>query len=357
MIKEDKEMRYRMIKSRRQFLQNVALGGVALALTRVLKAGGNDSAQGVSLPGPIQTSLMPQPNVPMIWNVAFSPLTSRMAVSAGSDDDQLSLYVNSLDAPENFQIYWSPDTEVYGVSSLAWSHNEKALAFIGMSGSKTTKIGEVCLYVLDIASGNVRKVLKIIEADSSGERRIVNIHQEKTQLAWFGDKKICARARDESIIAVDCDDGHIDTLVPKQDHKIRGGLVSVSPNKLRFLKKSPSGQGWEIEICEFNGSEVISCGTIPLSSENTLEWLSADGKYIFICVKEKPETIIADKTVIFDLSQWASVKEIPLTVKSNSETYIYIPFTVLEGKQLVLFEMKHQIGKPSRQRRLVTTKL
>jgi len=328
-----------MIKSRRQFLQNVTFGGAAFALSGTLRAA-NDSI------APLATSPMPQPDANIIWAVVFSSPSQRMAVSAGSDDDQLSLYVNSLDAPENFQIYWSPDTEVYGVSSLAWSHNEEALAFIGMSGSKTTKIGEVCLYVLDIASGNVRKVLKIIEADSSGERRIVNIHQEKTQLAWFGDKKICARARDESIIAVDCDDGHIDTLVPEQDHKIRGGLVSVSPNKLRFLKKSPSSQGWEIEICEFNGSEVISCGTIPLSSENTLEWLSADGKYIFISMIGE-----SGKTRIFDVSQMASVKEIPLFAERESENYTYIPVTVLNGEQLVLFEMKHQTGKPSRQRR------
>lgn len=344
--KEDKRMSDRRLKSRRQFLENVAFIGAVLALSGVLWAANHSTA-------PLVTSPMPQPDASVIWTVAFSSPSQRMAVSAGSDEDLTSLYVNSLDAPENFQVCWSPNTEVHGVGSLAWSHNEEALAFIGMSGSRTTKTGEVWLYVLDVTSSKIRKVLKIVEADHGEEHRLVNVDEDRAVLAWFGNNKVCMPTRDQSIIAVDCNDGHIETLVPAQDCKIES-LVSVSPNKLRFLKRRPSGQGWEIEVCDFDSSKVISNGIIPITADriSAFSWLSAEGEYAFVGVKEKPKSIIADKTVIFDLSQWASVKEIPLSTESG-----YVPVTVLEGEQLVLFEVIHQTGKSSWQRRLVTTEL
>lgn len=327
-------------------------GGAAFALSGTLRT---SRAANYST-APLATSPMPQPDATIIWNAAFSSPSRRMAVSAGQDEDQTSLYVNSLVAPENFKVYWSPDTEVHAVGSLAWSHNENALAFIGMSGSRTTKTGEVWLYILDVASGEIRNVLKIGEEIQGEGHRLVNVHEERAVLAWFGNNKVCMPTRDSSIIAVDRNDGHIETLVPAQDCKILGP-VSVSSNKLRFLKKrpSPSGQGWEIEACDFNGSEVISCGIIPISSEKTFsEGLSADGKYAFIIVMGEPGH---GKTSIFDVSQGTLVKEIPLTVKCNSQTYSYAPVTVLEGEQLVLFERIFQMDKPSLQRRLVTMKL
>jgi hypothetical protein len=341
-------MRYRILKSRRQFLQNVAFIGAVLALSGILWAANHSTA-------PLVTSPMPQPDADIIGSVAFSSPSRRMAVSAGPDEDLTSLYVNSLDAPENFQVCWSPNTEVHAVGSLAWSHNEEALAFIGMSGSRTTKTAEVWLYILDVASGEIRKVLKIGEAVHGEEHRLVNVHEDRAVLAWFGNNKVCMPTRDNSIIAVDRNDGHIETLVPAQDCKI-WGPVSVSSNKLRFLKERPSGQGWEIEVCDFDSSKVISYGIIPITADkiSALSWLSADGKYAFVGVKEKPESIIADKTVIFDLSQWASVKEIPLSIESG-----YVPVTVLEGKQLVLFEAKMEMDKrpPKIRRRLCTVKL
>jgi len=342
-------MRYRMLKSRRHFLQNVAFTGAAFALSGTLRAADYSTA-------PLATSPMPQPDAAIIWAVAFSSPSQRMAVPAGPDEDHTSLYVNSPIAPANFKVYWSPDTEVHSVGSLAWSHNENALAFIGMSGSRTTKTAEVWLYMLDVASGEIRKVLKIGEADQGKERRLVNVHEERAVLAWFGENKVCMNTRDNAIIAVDCGDGHIETLVPAQDCKIRC-LASVSSNKLRFLKMRPSGQGWELEVCEFDGSKVISNGIIPITAEPS-SWLSADGKYAFVGVKEKTESIL-DKIIIFDLSQMASVKEFPLTAESGSERYTYLPVTVLEGKQLVLFEMKLEMDKrpPQIRRRLCTVKL
>jgi len=333
-----------MIKSRRQFLQKAVFGGAAFALSGTLRAANDINA-------PLATSPMPQPDANIIWAVAFSSPSHRMAVSAGPDEDLTSLYVNSTDAPDNFKVYWSPDTEVHGVTSLAWSRNEDALAFIGMSNSKTTKTGEVCLYVLDIASGEIRKVLNIIEANQGEEHWLVNVNVDRVVISWFGNNKVCMPTRDNSIVAVNCNDGHIDTLVPAQDYKIQG-LASVSTNRIRFLKKRPSGQGWEIEVCEFDGSEVISCGIIPLSSEKTFsEGLSADGKYVIIMMP------MHGKTSFFDVSQMVLVKEIPFSAKSDSEMYTYAPITVLKGKQLVLFEMIHQTDKPSWKRRLVTTSL
>jgi hypothetical protein len=348
-------MRYRMLKSRRQFLQNVVFGGAAFALSSTLRT----SQAAEDSTAPLVASPMPQPDATIIWSVAFSSPSQRMAVSAGSDEDLTSLYVNSPVAPENFQVYWSPDTEVHGVTSLAWSHNEEALAFIGMSGSRTTKTAEVWLYVLDVASGEIRKVLKIGEADHGEERRLVNVDEDRAVLAWFGNNKVCMPTRDQSIIAVDCNDGHIETLVPAQDCKIEGP-VSVSPNILRFLKWRPSGQGWELEVCEFDGSKIISYGVIPITADkiSAHSRLSADGAYIFICVKEE-STSFLDKIIILDVSQMASVKEIPLTAKSGSESYIYFPVTVLEGEQLVLFEAKMEMDKhpPKIRRRLCTVKL
>jgi len=332
-------------------LQNVVFGGAAFVLSGTLRA---SQPANIST-APLATSPMPQPDVDIIWSVAFSSPSQRMAVSGGPDEDLTSLYVNSPAAPENFQVFWSPDTEVHGVAYLAWSHNEDALAFIGMSGSRTTKTAEVWLYVLDVATGEIRKVLKIGEAIKGEERRLVNVHEERAVLAWFGENKVCMNTRDNSIIAVDRNDGHIETLLPSQDCKI-WGPVSVSSNKLRFLKKRPSlsGNGWELEICEFDGSKIFSYGVIPITADriSPLSWLSADGKYAFVSVKEKPESIIADKAVIFDLSQWASVKEIPLSTKSG-----YIPVTVLEGEQVVLFEVKMEMDKSSVKRRLYTVKL
>ena len=333
-------MRFRILKSRRQFLQTAIFSGTSFALSGMVLAANHSTA-------PLTTSLIPQPDSSMIWNVAFSLLSQRMAVSAGPDEEKTSLYVNSPGAPENFQVYWSPDTEVHAVSSLAWSHNENSLAFIGISGSRTTKTGEVCLYLLDVTSCEIRKVLKIAEQNHGEKRHLLNVHEERAILAWFVNNKVCMPTRDKSIIAVDCNDGHIETLVPAQPCKIQGP-VSVSSNKLRFLKMSSSGQGWQLEPCEFDGSKVISKGVIPITADriSAFSCLSADAKYAFVGVKEKTESIL-DKIIIFDLSKWSSVKEIPSTAKSSSETYTYIPITVLEGKQLVLFEIIHQIDKRS----------
>lgn len=343
-----------MLKSRREFLQNVVLGGAAFALSGTLRA---SQAANFST-APLATSPMPQPDADIIWSVAFSSPSRRMAVSAGPDEDHTSLYVNSANAPANFQVYWLSDTEVHGVGSLAWSHNENSLAFIGMSGSRTTKTAEVWLYVLDVVSGEIRKVLKIGEAIHGEERRLVNVDEDRAVLAWFGNNKVCMPTRDNSIIAVDCNDGHIETLVPAQDCKI-WGPVSVSSNKLRFLKKrpSPSGKGWELEVCDFNGSEVIKHGIMPISSEKSFsEGLSADGKYVFIIMFDMEEPGHG-KTSIFDVSQKTLVKEIPLAVNRNSQTYGYAPVTVLEGEQLVLFEVKMEMDKSSPRRRLCTIKL
>jgi hypothetical protein len=360
-IKENqmvKKMICQRPKSRRQFLQDLAFGGVAFVVTGVLRGAESNTGQNVAWTEPIQTSPMPQPDATIIWSVAFSRLSGRMAVSAGPDEDQTSLYVNSPDAPENFQVYWSPDTEVHGVTSLAWSHNEDALAFIGMSGSRTTKTGEVWLYMLDVTSGEIRNILKIAESDHGEERRLVNVREDGAFLAWFGENKVCMPTRDQSIIAVDCNDGHIETLVPAQDCKIRSP-VSVSPGKLRFLKMRQSGQGWELEVCEFDGSKITSYGIIPVTADkiSPLSRISTDGAYAFICVKKKPERMsFVDKTIIFDISQWASVQEIPLSAKSNSKKYMYIPLTVLEGEQLVLLERIRQTGKDLLQIRIVTIK-
>ena len=331
-------------------MQNFVFGGAAFVLSGTLRA---SQAANLST-APLAISPMPQPNADIIWSVAFSSPSQRMAVSAGPDEDLTSLYVNSPAALENFQVYWAPDTEVHGIVSLAWSHNEDALAFIGMSGSRTTKTAEVWLYVLDVASGEIRNVLKIGEAIQGKERRLVNVHEERAVLTWFGENKICMNTIDNSIIAVDRNDGHIETLVPAQDHKIMGP-ASVS-NKLRFLKKRPSlsGNGWDIEVCDFNGSEVIKHG-IPISSEKTFsEGLSGDGKYVFIIMPDMEEPGHG-KTSIFDVSQKTLVKEIPLVVKRNSKTYGYAPVTVLKGEKVVLFEV--EMNKSSLRRRLCTVKL
>jgi hypothetical protein len=227
-----------------------------------------------------------------------------------------------------------------------------------MSGSRTTKTAEVWLYMLNAASGEICKVLKIGESDHGEERQLVNVDEGGAFLAWFGKNKVCMPTRDQSIIAVDCNDGHIETLVPAQDCKIRS-LVSVSPGKLRFLKMRQSGQGWEFEVCEFDGSKITSYGVIPVTADkiSPLSSISADGAYTIIFVKKKPERMsILEKTIIFDISQWASVKEIPLRAKSNSKKYMYIPLTVLEGKKLVLLERIRQTGKDLPQHRLVTIK-
>lgn len=337
-------------KSRRQFLQDIVIGGAAFALSGTLRAANDRTVPLTAIP-------MPQPHA-SIYRVAFSPVTGRMAVSAGPDDELTSLYVNSPGAPENFKVYWSPDTEVHGVGSMAWSPNEDALAFIGMSGSRTTKTGEVWLYTLGLASGEIRKVLKIGGVDQGKERRLVNVHEDRAVLAWFGNNKVCMPTRDESIIAVDCADGHIETLVPTQDCKIRG-LAAVSSSKLRFLRMRPSGGGYELEPCEFDGSKVISNGIIPITADaiSPISRLSADGGYVFVAVKEKPTSIIYDKTIIFDLSQMASVKEIPANAESGSERYSYAPVTVLQGKRLVVLRIMLDFDKNSLQGRLVSTKL
>lgn len=349
-------MRYRMLKSGKHLLQNVVFGGVVFVLLGTLQASDYNTAT-------LATNPMPQPDANIILAVAFSSPSGRMAVSAGPDHhDPTSLYVNSPGAPANFKVYWSPDTEVHGVGSMAWSHNEDALAFIGMSGSRTTKTGEVWLYTLDVASGKVRKVLKISETVLGEERRLVNADKDKdkTVLAWFGNNKVCMPTRDNSIIAVNSNDGHIETLVPAQDCKI-WGPVSVSSDKLRFLKMRPSGQGWEIEVCEFDGSKVVSFGIIPITADKTaFATLSADGAYAFICMKEEPISLSpVDKMVIWNVSQMVLVKEIPLLAESDTEKYIYIPVTILKGEQLVLIEFiddKDSMQLMSRNR-LCTVKL
>ena len=193
------------------------------------------------------------------------------------------------------------------------------------------------LYVLDLASGEVRKVLKISEKIQGQEHRLVNVDGKRAVLAWFGNDKVCMATRDNSIIAVDCNDGHIETLVTAGDRKI-WGPVSVSPNKLRFLEGRSTDQGWEIEVCDFDGTKVISNGIIPVNVDKySNHSLSANGKYAFVFVwVKKHQVIFPDKIVIFDLSQWTTVKKIQISVDVDSKSYIYIPVTVLKDKQLVL---------------------
>jgi len=301
---------------------------------------------------------MPQPDATIILAVAFSSMSGRMAMSAGLDKDLISIYVNSPIAPENFQVFWSPDTEFHAVTSLAWSHNEEDLAFIGISGSRTAEIFEGWLYILNVASGEIRQVLKIGEEIQGKGQRLVNVDEDKAALAWFGNNKICISTRDNSIIAVDCNDGRIETLVPSQDCKIQGP-VSVSSSKLRFLKKRTISQGREIEVCDFDGSNVISNKIIPVTADkiSPFSWLSVDGKYAMIGVEEEPESIM-DKIIIFDVSsQPVIIKEIPSSAKVGSETYTYIPLTILEGKKLVLFEMTIDKDSHKFRRRLCAVNL
>jgi hypothetical protein len=343
-------MRYRMLNPKIHFLQNVVFGGVVFVLLGTLWAADSNTA-------PLATEPMPAPDANIVWTVAFSSPSGRTAVSAGRGIHKpTNLYINSPAAPENFQIYWSPNTEVHNVDSLTWSHNENMLAFIGTSGSRTTETIETCLYILDTTSSEFRNILKISEVVDGEEQQLVNVDKgkSKTVLAWLGNNKVCMPTRDNSIIAVDCNDGHIETLVPAQDCKI-WGPVSVSPDKLRFLKIRPSGQGQEVEVCDFDGSQVVSLGIIPSAVDKTspFVWLSADGKYAFVGVEEDFEwpsgkhSSFLEKIVIWELSQMTSVKEILVRAESNIEEYLYIPVTVLKGEQLVL--IKHIDNKDSTQ--------
>ncbi|UCF00145.1 MAG: hypothetical protein JSV82_03500 [Planctomycetota bacterium] len=351
-------MNKKLAKSRRAFLRNLAFGGVAFALTRVLRASDNNIGQTVLLPEPIQVSLMPQPDAPT-WQVAFSPVSGRMATAAGEvgksdngDIGYIKLYINSSQYPEDFQIYWETDGDITEIFRLAWSPSEKALAFTAFSGSTTTKTGEWWLYVLDVVSGTVRKVLKIGELNQGQEQKLVDI-PEQMGMAWFGENKVCLTKTDQSIIAVDINEGHIETLTPALPQNCYiCGPVSISYQKLRFLKRRRlSGGGWENEVCEFNGSEIISLGTIPLIGDAEL---SLGGKHAFIGSETNDNFY-----VIFDLSQMASVNELPRVAKGGTYMHVYRPVTVLEGKQLILLESIVEVSTIPRfaPGRIVSTRL
>jgi hypothetical protein len=335
-----------LAKSRRAFLQNLASGGIAFAVTRLLRASDSNIGQTILCPEPLQVSLMPQPDAP-VMQVAFSPVSGRMAAAAGevgkSDKGDLAyikLYINSSQNPEDFQVYWETDGDFTEIFRLAWSPGEKALAFTAFSGSTTTKTGEWWLYVLDMSSGTVRKVLKIAEVNQGQEQKLVDI-PERMGMAWFGENKVCLTKTDRSIIAVDINEGRIETLTPAQpQNSYISGPVSISSQKLRFIKrKSLSDEGWENEVCEFNGSEVISLGIIPLTGYVEL---SLDGKYAFIDTETN-----GDSYIIFDLSQMTSVSEIPKSAKGGTYLHGYRPLTVLQGNQLILFESIVESGSNS----------
>jgi hypothetical protein len=306
-------------------------------VTGILRASDSNIGETVLLPEPLQVILMPQPVAP-VFQVAFSPVTGRMAAAAGkvgeSDKGDLAyikLYINSSQNPEDFQVYWETDLDFTEIFRLAWSPGEKALAFTAFSGISTTKTGECWLYVLDMSSGTVRKVLKIGELNQGQEQKLVDI-PERMGMAWFGENKVCLTKTDRSIIAVDISDGHIETLASAQPQNTYiSGLASVSSQKLRFIKrKRLSDEAWENDVCEFNGSEVISLGIIPL---NGYTELSLDGKYAFIDSETN-----GDSYAIFDLSKMASVSKIPKSAKGGTYLYDYIPLTVLQGNQFILFE-------------------
>jgi len=340
-----------------QFLRKLAFGVVAVALviTQLIKAQSNNTGQTISFPQPLQTSSIHQPDADIRY-LAISPVSGRMAVSAyvisaGSEKkyDNL-LYINSSEQPDKFEVKWSPNVDFTDIYCIGWSHDEKTIAFMATTGNLTTKNAECWIYTLDVKSGTTRKILKIGESVQGKDKNILNV-PERTGLAWLGENKICLLTKDDSIISVDCNDGHIETIVPEQNGSIRG-TVSVSPNKLRFAKRRLlSDRSGEVEICEFNGSEVISLGIIP--SVNYAE-LNFDGKYAFCTSKTEQLT-----DIIFDISNRAVIKQIPRLAEDETYRYRYKPIAVLKGGQLLLFTSVSELGKatPYDKIRLVSIKL
>ena len=158
-------------------------------------------------------------------------------------------------------------------------------------------------------------------------------------------------------MAIDCDDGSISTLIPAQECFFTD-IVSGPPQKLRFFKKCPQAgkKLMEIDVCEFDGSGIISYRTVPsIPNATGSVRLSLDGNYIFIEIASRPDSMVPEKTVVFDLQKREAVKEVPVMIQNAPLGYI-LPITVLNGQELVLIEAKGDGARLS-ESRIVTVPL
>lgn len=296
---------------------------------------------------PLDTNLITQPDKEFIFQAVISPVSKRtvLGLMKNPNGGPEKILINSQDEPASFKVLWEPPDELVDIYCLGWSSKEKNLGFMATTGSLQTGYAECWLYVIEMESQKVRKILKIGEATKgSPDKNLVDI-PEKTSLAWLGENKICLRTNTNSIISVDSNNGQVETIVPLQDGSVRGP-AAVQSDKLRFAKRIIlQDKSVKVEIYEYAGSEVKSMGIIP--SVDYAE-LSSDGQYAFCMPKDNFQDWL-----IFDISKWKEIKRIPRIAKDQSSLYVYMPIAVLNNQKLILYESRQenkQIPSPGRTR-------
>lgn len=316
-------------------MQNMIFTGTALALSRPLLANEDNNQPIVSVPKPLNVELLPQPGTKVSTLVAFSDSNTRVAIAAGTLEN-VSLYVDLIENPGNFEVLWSPTGDGSQIHSMAWSPDGGTVAFIATSLNLgcIPRSGKVSLYVVNVTSRVVQELIKIGEAIGQEEQIFVNINWDGG-LTWHNNDTICVSSKDNAILTVDKTTSQISTLIEFESDDRVCDIAKTKSNELCFVKKTVLGNGQDgirDYIYSFESGEITEHGQITLNTDRIL-WakLNLDGDYVFL------HTLT--KVYIFDLSRRILIKEIPVVTRDSLYLHLYAPITILGSRELVLLDI------------------
>jgi hypothetical protein len=329
--------------SRREFIEGLLASGAAFAFAGLARG-----AQDSNNPGepvlPLATQRIPQPDNNMCSWPVFSPVDDRIAYASGILGE-VGLYVSRAGQPEIFDVLWKPSTEGSGIQRCAWSPDGKEIAFIAVYGNKETspKFSKISICVADVDSGQVREPVVISEYAGNEKRQSTNVSYQKG-LSWWGNSCICVPAGDGNITKFDTHTGQSEILVPACDGMTESNPTMAPSGELRFIKSRWLGpnQGGEFVVagCSQNGSIHDYVNLTNELGQIFGARLSQNGDFAFAekrdtsAIGYPPTTIL-----IYKVDTRTVIAQIPQSVDYKDDTYIYIPVTMLNDKDLVLLEM------------------
>jgi len=319
--------------SRRRFIQNAAFAGTAMALSQ-LSLG--DVTPPVSLPKPLGTQLLPQPNTALTTSAAFSSPRTLSAVAAGTLGD-VGLYANSDDSATEFAAIWSATSGGSDIHSIAWSPDEKHIAFAATSLDKNSasRLATVSVYLVNVDTRAVRELVRIGEESGSGRQLLTDVRVDGG-LTWYGDNAVCMCGNDNSIVVIDCTSGAIRTLIgPQQCNRI--GSITTRQDELHFTKQTRSTQGIEVNVCRAKPNRIVDDRRIPLNDMDAFASASLcpTAKYVFLYAILDGLPVIK----IYDLAKSCFVKEVPGIAQDDLSYHFYAPVSMADSSALTVLDV------------------
>ena len=329
--------------SRREFMEGVLASGAVFAFAGLARGAQNGNSPGEPVL-PLATERIPQPDNDMCGWLAFSPVNDRMACASGILGE-VSLYVSRAGQPEIFDVLWKPNAESSGIQTCAWSPDGKEIAFIAVYGNKETspKFSKISICVVDVASGQVREPVVISEFVDGEKRRSANVSYGKS-LSWWPNSCVLVPANDGSVTKFDTHTGQSETLIAAPDGMAIHNLTLTLSGELRFVKTRYLGpdQGGEFVLAGRSQDGALN-DYVNLTQQLGQIFgarLSRNGDFIFAEKRDMSAIGYTPTThLIYKIETRSVIAQIPQSVDYKDDTYIYIPMTMLNDKDLVLIEM------------------